>query len=141
MLFIHAMGIQAGALLNPREREAPTPAVEVTAPKANAPDGRSAENQGLQQRAERGNRGGGSGEHGDRTTVQPAGGGNRVEAARPAGGGRPQSQGFADIKVDLQTRRYIHIASLLLVFGSYLYLRLRKAKQDAATRRTAQFCA
>jgi DMSO/TMAO reductase YedYZ heme-binding membrane subunit len=126
MLFIHAMGIQAGSMLNPRGgRGAQRPAVEVT---AIAPDARNAENQGLQQQAERGGRGEG-GERGDRNAVQPAvGNGNRTEAARPAGGGRQQSPGFADIQVGAQTRRNIHIASLLLIFGSYLYLRLRKAR-------------
>jgi DMSO/TMAO reductase YedYZ heme-binding membrane subunit len=81
LLFIHAMGIQAGAMLNPRESAAPKPATEVTA-----------------------------------------------TAARPAANGRPQTLGFADIKVSTQTRQYIHVASLLLIFGSYLHLRVRKAK-------------
>ncbi|MDR0412208.1 MAG: hypothetical protein LBH61_00185 [Dysgonamonadaceae bacterium] len=71
-------------------------------------------------------------EHGDRNTVQPAtGSGDRAESARPVSGGRQQSQS-AGINVSAQTKRYVHIASLLLVFGSYLYLRLRKAKQDTA---------
>ncbi|MDR1632613.1 MAG: ferric reductase-like transmembrane domain-containing protein [Dysgonamonadaceae bacterium] len=100
MLFIHAMGIQVGALLNPREREAPKPVVEVTATSA--------------EKSERGNK----------NVVQAADRrGNRTEAARPVRGGHPQSQGFEDINVSPQTKRYIHIASLLLIFGSYLYLR------------------
>jgi hypothetical protein len=84
------------------------------------------DNPELQQRAERGRRG-------NRNAVQPAAdNGNRAEA-RPAGrGGHQQSQSFADINVSAQAKRYIHIASLLLIFGSYLYLRLRKAQQDAA---------
>ncbi|MDR0724539.1 MAG: hypothetical protein LBF59_00830, partial [Prevotellaceae bacterium] len=58
----------------------------------------------------------------------PATNDNRAsETTRPAArGGRPQSLGFADIKVDALTKRYIHIASLLLIFGSYLFLRVRK---------------
>ncbi|WP_313381663.1 ferric reductase-like transmembrane domain-containing protein [Proteiniphilum saccharofermentans] len=31
----------------------------------------------------------------------------------------------------MEARGYIHIVSLILIFGSYLYLRLRKAKRDA----------
>jgi DMSO/TMAO reductase YedYZ heme-binding membrane subunit len=117
MLFIHAMGIQVGFLLNPRERES-RPATEVT---ATATDSR--ENPELQGRSERGNR--------DENTVQPPAttvNGNRAsEATRPsARGGRQQSLGFADINVSSQTKRNIHIASLLLIFGSYLYLRVRK---------------
>jgi DMSO/TMAO reductase YedYZ heme-binding membrane subunit len=136
-LFIHAMGIQAGSMLNPMGgREMPEPAVEVTATAADAPDRNHRENPGLQGgRAERG-------ERGDRSAVQPADStnransdNNRAEAARPAGrGGHPQNTGFAEITVGRQTKQYIHIASLLLIFGSYLYLRLRKAKQDAAKR-------
>ena len=134
MLFIHAMGIQTGGILNPRGgRGAPGPAVEVTATAPETPDCRNAENQAL-PRTGRGDRGetarpAGDGGHGDGNAVQPAGNGNQgTEAARPARGGRQQSPGLADIQVGSQTRRNIHIASLLLIFGSYLYLRLRKAR-------------
>ncbi|MDR2814523.1 MAG: ferric reductase-like transmembrane domain-containing protein [Prevotellaceae bacterium] len=118
MLFIHAICIQVGSALNPRGgRGTPQPAAELIAATTAAPDGRS----------ER------SGARGD--AVQPAAdNGNRAETARPAEGGRPQSQGFADINVSSQAKRSIHIASLLLIFGSYLYLRLRKAKQNAANK-------
>ncbi|MDR1526671.1 MAG: ferric reductase-like transmembrane domain-containing protein [Dysgonamonadaceae bacterium] len=121
-LFIHAMGIQAGAWLNPREREAPKPVVEVTA-KTDMHNHENSRNPELQGRTEKG-------ERGDKNAVQTADKrGNRAETARPAGSGRPQSLGFADINVGSQTKRYIHIASLLLIFGSYLPLRLRKAKK------------
>ncbi|MDR2920526.1 MAG: ferric reductase-like transmembrane domain-containing protein [Tannerella sp.] len=53
------------------------------------------------------------------------------QTARPAGGGRAPSKGFADIEVSAQTKRYIHLISLILIYGSYLFLRLRKAKKDA----------
>ncbi|MDR2765199.1 MAG: hypothetical protein LBB90_09255 [Tannerella sp.] len=132
MLFIHAIGIQAGSVLNPGERERPKPAMEVTATTPDAPNDRSAaENQSLQRRTGRGERGEGHRERGDGHAVQPADNGNRTEAARPpAGNGRQQSPGFADINVSSQAKRFIHIASLLLIFGSYLYLRLRKPKQN-----------
>lgn len=81
-LFIHAMGIQVGFLLNPRERDMPKPAVEIT---AGGPESR-----------------------------------------------REQSLGFADIDVSPQTKRYVHITSLCLIFGSYLYLRSGKARKNAA---------
>ncbi|MDR1668275.1 MAG: ferric reductase-like transmembrane domain-containing protein [Bacteroidales bacterium] len=132
-LFIHAMGIQVGGMLNPMRRGTPHPTVEVIAAPASAPAVRNADNQGSPQRTERSERNGEGGERGDRRAVQPADNGNRTEAARPAGReGHQQSWGFADINVSPQAKRYIHIASLLLIFGSYLYLRLRKAKQDAA---------
>jgi DMSO/TMAO reductase YedYZ heme-binding membrane subunit len=120
MLFIHAMGIQVGFLLNPRERDMSRPAttVEVTASREN----NNRENPELRGNAERGGRG-------NENAVQPpATNDNRAsETTRPtARGGRPQSLGFADINVNALTKRYIHIASLLLIFGSYLFLRVRK---------------
>lgn len=53
----------------------------------------------------------------------------RNEAARPAENRRMQSITFSDIKVDRKTKQYIHIASLTFIFGSYLYLRIRKSKK------------
>lgn len=53
------------------------------------------------------------------------------QTARSGGGGRTPSKGFGDIEVSAQAKRNIHIISLLLIFGSYLFLRLRKAKKDA----------
>lgn len=131
MLFIHAMGIQAGSMLNRREREAPKPAVEVTATTSDTHNRNNRENPELQQRTERGGRGG------KNIAVQPASGNadhagrsNRTEAARPAERNESrQSFGFADINVSRQSKQYIHITFLLLIFGSYLYLRLRKARQ------------
>jgi DMSO/TMAO reductase YedYZ heme-binding membrane subunit len=93
-LFIHAMGIQVGSMLNPRGgRGEARPAVEITATTAKPPI---------------------------RSNPELQGGAGR--------GGHQQSMGFADIQVGSQTKRYVHIASLLLIFGSYLYLRLRKAR-------------
>jgi DMSO/TMAO reductase YedYZ heme-binding membrane subunit len=124
MLFIHAMGIQTGFLLNPREREMPK--IEVTAAATKTPDVSNVENHGLQQNAEKGERNRRNG----RNAAPATGADNRAEAATPAAGsGRQQSLSFADIKVNSQARQYIHIAFLLLIFGSYLYLRLRKARQ------------
>ncbi|MDR2292087.1 MAG: hypothetical protein LBE11_01260 [Prevotellaceae bacterium] len=171
MLFIHAMGIQVGSMLNPREgRGMSESAVEVTATTSGRPDNRSTENQESQQRTGRGERGerhdghavqpvdsanransdnrttdngnqglqqqagrGERGEHHDGNAIQPDNSNNSTEAARQAGRNvRQPSSAFANINISPQAKRYIHIASLLLIFGSYLYLRLRKAKQDAA---------
>jgi DMSO/TMAO reductase YedYZ heme-binding membrane subunit len=136
MLFIHAMGIQVGSMLNPRGgRGAARPAVEVAAAAASAPDSRSAENPGLRQRPERGEHGEKRGERGDGIAAQPAAeNGNReTGAATPTAGRgeRQQSQAAASVSVSPQVKRYVHIASLILIFGSYLYLRLRKAKRNA----------
>jgi hypothetical protein len=104
-------------------------AVEATATVATvaetARDHARRENPGGQGSVERGRRGNGN-------EVHPAPGGNndsRAEAARATErGGRQPSPGFADITVSPRTKQYVHIASLFLIFGSYLYLRLRKAK-------------
>ncbi|MDR2466492.1 MAG: ferric reductase-like transmembrane domain-containing protein [Prevotellaceae bacterium] len=114
MLFIHAMGIQTGFLLNPRNRDIPKQeqAAERIAP--------NSENTGVRRNAERPERRGGStAETDDRRAAQ-------TEPARPARSGHARSIGFSDIKFSHATQRYIHIASLLLIFGSYLYLRLKR---------------
>jgi len=46
--------------------------------------------------------------------------------------GLPRS--ITDYQVPLQTRRYIQVASLLLIYGSYVVLRVRKARKDKRRR-------
>ncbi|MDR1347952.1 MAG: ferric reductase-like transmembrane domain-containing protein [Prevotellaceae bacterium] len=125
MLFIHAMCIQSGSMLNPREREMPKPAIEVTATTSETHNRNNRGNSELRENADRSDSG-----NGNKNAVQPiADSILRTEAVRPAvRNGHQQGQGFADIKVDAQIRRYIHTASLILIFGSYLYLRMRKAR-------------
>jgi DMSO/TMAO reductase YedYZ heme-binding membrane subunit len=116
-LFIHAMGIQAGGLLNPRGGGAPRP---VTVEATVAESARSTAN--------------GHGGHGhgrENETVKPDQNTQSVQTARPvATGGRMPTKGLSDFKVSAPVKGYIHILSLILIFGSYLYLRLRKAKKD-----------
>ncbi|MDR2811359.1 MAG: hypothetical protein LBB84_12555 [Tannerellaceae bacterium] len=85
MLFIHAVGIQVGGMLNPRERGRVEPAVEVT-------------------------------------TAPPA--------------HHQPSQGFETIHVGAQTKRYVHLTSLFLLFGSYLYLRTRRRERGASAKKS-----
>jgi DMSO/TMAO reductase YedYZ heme-binding membrane subunit len=133
MLFIHAMGIQLGAMLNPRERAQPRPAVEVTStangerqtvngtlpgsvedtPPRPSPTGREQNAPSF---------GGGRGE-------VPSGEGAGAGVRTPTVRGHQQSAGFADLTVAPQAKRYIHVASLLLIFGSYLYFRIRKSRR------------
>ena len=130
-LFIHAMGIQVGGMLNQRGGDAPRPApVEAAA---------TGQGQGQGPQPERGERSTGNNVRGEQAgrsdtrqgQVAGAAAGGAQEQARPSTGGRVQAKGFADIKVSAQVKRYIHIVSLLLIYGSYLYLRIRKAKKDA----------
>jgi DMSO/TMAO reductase YedYZ heme-binding membrane subunit len=125
-LFIHAMGIQTGGLLNPRGGGTPKPAtVEATVtenarPTANEHSGHN------------GQRSGHDGEQ--RETVKPDKNRPSAQTVRPATGRHMPSKGLSDIKVSAPVRGYIHIISLILIFSSYLYLRLRKAKRDAKRR-------
>jgi Predicted membrane protein len=108
LLFVHAMGIQVGGMLNPRV-PAPQPPVEVTAPVTQA------ENRGSEQA----------------TRPIVANQTERQTSERPTAqqARRAPSKGISDINVSRQARSYIHISSLLLVYGSYLFFRLRKAKR------------
>ncbi|MDR1555404.1 MAG: ferric reductase-like transmembrane domain-containing protein [Tannerellaceae bacterium] len=120
LLFIHALGIQVGGLLNPRGGGNPQrAAIENT----QAPDNKIAtENIRNRETAAGANK----------TSTEPARPTGRERMEEPSRGG--QSMGFSDIKVSPHAQRYIHISSLMLIFGSYLYLRLRKARLDAAKR-------
>lgn len=113
-LFIHAMGIQIGGILNPRGGHAAAkPAVEVTA--------------NVEERGE------GRGQRGSENARPANANSNRQtsQAAKPANNGRTPTKGFADFKPSVQTKQYIHLVSLLLIYGSYLYLRLRKMRKGA----------
>lgn len=180
-LFIHAMCIQVGGMLNPRGGGGPRPQATVTATteqargehgetartadgeqrggrnneNANAdserqrggrPDGENANAANGERRGNRGDNASTDGERrgnreGGETASQASGSGQGVQSGQSGqggqqvgrqSGGRAPAFGFSNIEVSAQTRRYIHIVSLLLIFGSYLFLRLRKAKRDAA---------
>ncbi|MEA5130214.1 MAG: ferric reductase-like transmembrane domain-containing protein [Proteiniphilum sp.] len=115
LLFIHAMGIQVGGLLSTREALRQAQAVEVTA---------------------KGETAGGSDNKTARIALSENDGRSGEKVSTQERGGHARSIGFADINVSRETKRYIHITSLILIFGSYLYIRLRKAKKDATKRRS-----
>jgi len=117
LLFVHAIGIQVGGILNPRVT--PRPAIEATAP-ASGQNGES--NSGENRRTE----GGRPERQGEQTDRKQPPRNQQVPA------GRAPSKGISDIDISRQTKQYIHIVSLTLIYGSYLYLRLRKAKKNAA---------
>lgn len=154
-LFIHAMGIQVGGMLSHNGGNAPKPATETVASgagtagaarDAKAGNARAAGAQGDADRPERAEQQAkedssrqqqqtAKPENGNPNaqTVRPEGGNSKnSQRVRPAGGGRIPTKGFADINVSSQTKRYISIASLLLIYGSYLFLRLRKARKNKA---------
>ena len=112
LLFIHAAGIQVGGMLNPRgggrAQTENTQAPNHRAAAEGMPDPGGEERARAREQANPERRHGGSG-HG-------------------------QSASVADIQVGQQAKQYIHIFSLVLIFGSYLYLRLRKARTGRAGR-------
>jgi DMSO/TMAO reductase YedYZ heme-binding membrane subunit len=115
-LFIHAMCIQTGGLLNPRGGGAPRP-VTTEKTETTVMETRPATTEHSERNSRRDT------VKPDNTNTQPP------QAVRPATGGHMPAKGFSDIKVSAPVRGYIHIISLILIFGSYLYLRLRKAKK------------
>lgn len=145
-LFIHAVGIQIGGLMNPRGGHAPKAAAVETTVAQRQPDGvhgqtttpttnegrgrrnsentRSADPQGEQQHANR--------QSGDGKTAKSAENNKQTgQVAKQPTSGRTPTKGFADIKVSAKTKGYVHLISLFLIYGSYLFFRLRKAKKDA----------
>ena len=106
LLFIHAVCIQVGGILNPR----------------GGSGGGRAPVENIQNVREQ------SAEAADYPSVK-----NKI-SANAEKDGRGQSAGAADIKINPRTKQYIHIISLVLIFGSYLYLRLRKRKKHQGQR-------
>ena len=136
LLFIHAMGLQIGGMLNPRAAAPPRPPVEASAPVATTQGSETATER--HERAERPTDGerterpAGQQSSAERQGVQPQG----QQVAQQAAGAqtpvmqrRAPSKGIPDIQVSREVRQYIHIVSLVLIYGSYLFLRVRKAKR------------
>ena len=106
-LFIHAAGIAIGGMMNPRGGGAsPRPAIEVSA----------------QATAER--------PQGEQAT-RPAE--NREQNTQAAHRGRVMPKSFGDFQVPRKNIQYIHLVSLVLIYCSYLYLRVRKARKSSKT--------
>ena len=118
LLFIHAIGIQIGGILNPRAVAPPQPPVEAAAPVATTQGSETAT-----ARPERGER-----PAGQQPSVQQAGQ-QTAAASQPVMQRRAPSKGIPDIQVSRETRQYIHLFSLVLIYGSYLFLRVRKARR------------
>ncbi|MDD4514726.1 ferric reductase-like transmembrane domain-containing protein [Massilibacteroides sp.] len=126
-LFIHAVGIQVGFILNPRGGHAPQkPAVEQVVSQSPQRGNQVGNGEQLQARERKGN-----------DSVKPSENKKSEQVSQKSNGKRAQSKGFADIKVSSQTKQYIHLFSIFLVYGSYLYLRVRKARRSGSKRKLA----
>ncbi len=174
LLFIHAMGIVVGGMMNPRggHQAAAQATVEVTA-QATAPAAPSDEagargerrNRAQGEHATEVSQAGRSPEQNGEATGERRGRSNREAAASEQGGGertphaaraeqqekaattaqvQPQQQqghtptkGLTDIQISQEARQWISFWSLILIYGSYLILRVRKARKKAAKKAAA----
>jgi hypothetical protein len=116
MLFIHAMGLQAGRMVS-GSAAGSRAQTEVTA------HGRA--------NIENDAPGNGRGERPAPAVQGRRGEGGNAQAAprTHGGGGRTPAIGLADIQIGSTARQWVTVSSLLLVYGSYLILRIRKAKR------------
>ena len=124
-LFIHAMGIQVGSMLTPRGGGQPRHAADVTVVAQQSSNTHDRQPEAAGQAT--------ANPHGGPTASQAEGERQTAQPARSSGS-RAQAKGFSDINVSAKAKQYIHVVSLILIYGSYLYLRLRKARKNAKKR-------
>jgi len=132
-LFIHAMGIQIGGILNPRggaPRSNPNTEVAASVAQAQsqgAENARPAADSSVRDSIETPVNEAVRSSSGERAEGRSSG---QRTARQQLPAGRAPTKGISDIEVSRQTKQYIHLFSLILIYGSYLYLRLRKARKD-----------
>lgn len=142
MLFIHAMGIQVGGMISRNaagKNEVPKTQVVADA-RPSRQGGERTATPDMTQQGQRGKRTENPAEAGVANRTEKHGekvaatAGNQQQP-QPAAGGRPKTKGFSDFEVGANAKRIVAIASLLLIYGSYLFLRVRKARRSAAKKR------
>jgi len=120
-LFIHAAGIAIGGIMNPRGGTAPPkPAIEVSI-QATAENPR---NEQVAKPTEDVNQN----VRGDKPQSEQTVNKN-PQSEQTAPQRRVMPKSFGDFKVARKNTQYIHLISLVLIYGSYLYLRIRKARK------------
>lgn len=108
LLFIHAIGLQVGRM------------VSNSAGNANANERNRTEMVSDTKQSE-----------------QPTQTGERGGGERGGGRGRMPTKGLTDIVIGQNVKQAISVSSLLLIYGSYLFLRVRKARKKAAKKNVA----
>ncbi len=133
MLFIHAMGLNLGGYISDKARE------EQQAQRARTEVVQSQQGHGAQQgqrpqREGQGQQGHGAQQgHGQQqaqqghSQQQPQA---QAQQGHSHGHGRPQQFKFSEIEVSRTDKRLINMVILVLIYGSYLYFRIRKAKSS-----------
>ncbi|MFI3316062.1 MAG: hypothetical protein SNF93_00610 [Rikenellaceae bacterium] len=137
MLFIHAMCLQVGGLISDQARAAQQASRQQNVELAEA--GRS---QGSQQQGQRAPQGektpqqegqASQGERAPQQQGQAQQGPQQQGQAQSSGHGHgPRSFTFSSIEISRSAKRWVNIFIYLAVYGSYLYLRIRKARRSKA---------
>ncbi len=109
MLFIHSMCLSVGGLISDNARAA---------------------NQASQARVEMT----ASVQQGGHVSQQQQQGSGQQASAQQGGHGKPRGFAFADIEISRACKRWVNIFALIIIYGSYLYFRLRKAKESELKR-------
>ncbi|MFI3302062.1 MAG: hypothetical protein SNH35_04530 [Rikenellaceae bacterium] len=135
MLFIHAMGLNLGGYISDKAREEQQAARAQAAAKVEVVEARqdrgerSAQAQqghGQQAQAQQGH------SHGQQQQQQP-----QAQQGGHGHGNRPQPFKFADIEISRGAKRVMNMFILVLIYGSYLFFRIRKSKADKAKKAAA----
>lgn len=146
MLFIHAVGLQLGGAINFYASEDTTPKTEIIASANASHDKQHADSQqpkdshsekGGQQQAKEG--------HSEKGGQQQAQDGQKTQKdgqqqaqsgqqAQKGGHGGPKGFSFSDVEFNRGEKSIYNIIIYILIYGSYLVFRIRKAKEDKAKR-------
>ncbi len=133
MLFIHALGLNVGGLISDNARAAQqsqAPRVEMVSEQGHGQQAQGQQGHGEGQSGQQGQSG-----HGQQAQAQQG----QQAQAQQGHGGRPQPFSFVDkIEISRANKRWINIFILFAVYGSYLYFRLRKSREDKQKRAAAK---
>ncbi|MFI3318775.1 MAG: hypothetical protein SNH88_06275 [Rikenellaceae bacterium] len=127
MLFLHSLALQVGGMVSDNAREVQRAKIEVAegashGARPSAEAQRGAPQQGVQQ------------SHGAKPSQELQKGAPQPQQGvqQSHGHGRPKSFAFADLEISRSAKRWVNIVALFVIYGSYLYLRVRKARRRRA---------
>ncbi len=140
MLFIHAMGLNLGGYISDKAREQQqaqrTAQVAVVEPRQERGERPMRSENGEQRGQQRGERQQGGGQrqaqqgHGQQQQPQAQQGGH-------GHGSRPQPFKLSEIEISRGDKRVVNMFILVIIYGSYLYFRLRKSRRKRTMRAPA----
>lgn len=119
MLFLHSLCLQVGGMISDSAREAQQQSAKVEVVEGSQSQAQPQQHGAAQQH-------GASAQQGHNAQPQPQ------APSAGHGHGRPRSFTFASVEVSRSAKRWVNIIALFAIYGSYLYLRIRKAKASKA---------